>query len=259
MPLPNDSFLPGGVQINRLPNGNLVISEALVDILVASRNKYDWPNGTGATKSQSTIIKLEAMVAGLVASLDPTGAHSIVRKVSSWGGNNRKAQAVIDAASLSVQKCMLASIRHILNPATLRDGLDDLSQLPGLRLVMATKVYRFCCPNMGAAVDRHTSYFFNSLEIVDPNGSRRKSTNFRREWSNGGHSKSRLAIYYPSGQDTNRDEFVNSYLPLLAKIANSLNESGVTYSCAATGTQKPWRPADVEMAAYYWWACNGSS
>jgi len=257
MPPPNDFLLPEGIQVDQLPSGNLVISDALVDVLVTARKNYDWPDGTGSAKSQSTIINLEAKVADLISPLDTTSAHSIVSAVSIWGGNRAKAQADIDAASLTVRTRMAESIQYILSPTILKDGLDALSDLPGLRLVMATKIYRFCCPEVGAAADRHASYFFNSLDLVDANGVRRKGTKFRREWLTGEHDKSRLAIYNPSYHKRNRDEFADVYLPLVSQLADALNRAGITYRCAATGVMKTWRPADIEMAVYFWCAHNG--
>jgi hypothetical protein len=257
MPPPKDSDLPAGVHISELPNGTLSVSDKFVELIVASRSNYDWPEDTGAAKSQKTIIDLETKVATRLVQLAPTDAHAIVREVSKWGGNNRDSQAKIDTATPATQALMSSAIQQIMMASMLRNGLDKLSELPGLRLIMATKVYRFCCPSIGAAADRHASYFFNSLEIVKPNGTRRKATNFRREWANGKHSKSRLAICNDTYHRTNRDEYVDVYLPLLTKIAESLNKSGVTYTCAATNQRKVWCPADVEMAAYYWWARNG--
>ena len=254
---PHDSTLPPGVYMTRLQNGNLVPSESLVKLIVTARENYDWPKGTGAAESQQTILNLETRVANFLASLYVRSAHWIVKDVSVWGGNNKKAQGEIDKASSQDQTRMLAAIRLIINSSTLKAGLDELSGLGGLRLVMATKVFRFCCSTTGAAVDQNASYFFNSLEIVGLEGERNKSTSFKREWPKRSHNTSRLAIYYSQGHARNCKEFVEVYLPLLTQIAHSLNEMGVTYRCAATGMHKSWRPADVEMAAYYWWAHNG--
>ena len=72
---------------------------------------------------------------------------------------------------------------------------------------------------------------------------------------------SRLAIYDPSGRgrDANLREYAHCYLPLLSAVAASLNGLGVTFTCAATGAKKGWRPADIEMAAYQWWSRNGTA
>ena len=79
-----------------------------------------------------------------------------------------------------------------------------------------------------------------------------------REWAKGYGSTSRLAIYSSTGYARNRREFTDAYLPLLTKIAGEMNALSVPYTCAVTGQHKKWRPVDVEMAAYYWWACHGS-
>ena len=152
---------------------------------------------------------------------------------------------------------MLQAIEKFDNQHSLYWSLDTLSGLPGLRLVVATKVYRFCCPNWGAAVDRHASYFFNSLQITGLDGVRQPSTKFKREWSKGKHTTSRLAIYQSYSHKENLNQFIEQYLPLLHGISESLNSDGITYTCKATNMQKSWRPCDIEMAAYYWWAKNG--
>ncbi len=65
------------------------------------------------------------------------------------------------------------------------DALRALAKQPGLSLVMASKVYRFCCPDVRAAVDRHSSYFFNSLPLQAEGGPVGNCTRFKREWANG--------------------------------------------------------------------------
>jgi hypothetical protein len=188
--------------------------------------------------------------------LNEGNAHRIVTKVSKWAGNRKHNEIVQANPDGRVQ--MLNSLRLFDAPDSPANAIDALSNLPGISLVIASKIFRFCRPTVGAAVDRHTSYFFNSLEFVTPEGRRDPATNFRREWSNGPDTTSRLAIY-PKASYTytrNRDEFVTVYLPLLCSIANTLNAVPAPYHCAATGEQKNWLPTDVEMAAYYWGACN---
>lgn len=132
--------------------------------------------------------------------------------------------------------------------------LNKLCQLPGISLVIASKIFRFCAPQIGAAVDRHSSYFFNSLPIVGYG----LTTRFSREWANGGHTASRLANFNETGYARNRDQYIQSYLPILASISSALNETGRQYRCAATGQMESWNPADIEMAAYYYWARHGA-
>jgi hypothetical protein len=141
---------------------------------------------------------------------------------------------------------------------TQNQGLDALSEIPGINLVIASKIFRFTCPYVAAAVDRHASYFFNSLAVVSSIHAPRKATCFKREWTTGRHSSSRLATFTPGYYRLNRQHYVEAYLPILASIANILNKSNLLYTCAATGNKKVWRPTDVEMAAYYWWATNGA-
>jgi len=219
-----------------------------------ARSAYDWPAGTGATESQQTILALGADVAQWMQGLNKEIAHHIVTKVSKWAGN-RKHNAVVQATPV-VREKMPKALLLFNAPDGPANAIDTLVDLPGIRLVIASKIFRFCCPPVGAAVDRHTSYFFNSLEFISPEGRRDRATNFRREWSHSRHTASRLAIYTQASYTRNLDEFVAVYLPLLCSIANTLNAIPAPYHCAATGEQKNWCPTDVEMAAYYWGACN---
>lgn len=250
--------LPNGVEVTEVGNGHFQPSAHLSKLLAESRSNYDWPAGTGAAKSQGIIISLEKRVANLMQSLDECSAHEIVVRVSKWAGNKPNVHKAIVTASVNQKNIMLDSVVELASKDLPRKGLDSLSNLPGIGLVIATKIYRFCCPTIGAAVDRHASYFFNSLDVVSPGQDKRKALKFRREWATGRKSASRLATYTPSGYSWNRDQYIEQYLPFLSSIADSLNESKVPLICASTGKQMIWRPTDVEMAAYYWWASNGT-
>jgi hypothetical protein len=140
MPPPRDSDLPERVHICELANGTFTISDEFAELIVASRNNYDWPENTGSAESQKTIIDLETNVANWMVQLAPTNAHAIVREVSKWGGNNRDAQARIATATSATQALMSSAIQQIMSVRTLNNGLDKLSELPGLGLVMATKI-----------------------------------------------------------------------------------------------------------------------
>jgi hypothetical protein len=255
MPRPNDAAsLPLGASISRLPNCNCWPSSTLVQLLVAARSGYDWPAGTGAAASQHQIINLETAVRTHLAALTAHNAHQIVVDVSLWAANNTISHAHIVAATSAQQVAMCAAINNLVTPVGTSRGIDALCALPGIRLVIASKIFRFCSPQRGAAVDRHASYFFNSLPIVG-HGS---ATSFSRQWANRGKTTSRLAIYSQGGYARNRNEYLQSYLPILACIADALNSSGNQYRCAVTTRMKNWTPADVEMAAYSWWACHGA-
>jgi hypothetical protein len=258
MPPPHDYTLPPGVEAHRLPNGFLSLSGALVELLIQARSAYEWPAGIGAAQSQQTILTLEADVTGRMQRLTEENAHHIVTSVSVWAGNNVLSHNAIVRATPEAKVQMLNSLQLFNSPNGLLNAIDGLCSLPGIRLAIASKIFRFCCPASGAAVDRHTSYFFNSLEVISPEKRRDRSTNFRREWSNGQHTASRLAIHQPAPFAHNLDQFISVYLQLLDSIANTLNAIPIPYNCAATTEQKQWRPTDVEMAAYYWGAGNGA-
>lgn len=232
----------------------LCSSEALADLLVDARENYTWRETTAA--SQQKIIDLETETERRIRRLDAENAHWIVQKVSSWGGNYARAQSVI-AAAPPAQKSRLASlIGKLLDPESARSALNELTKQPGVGLVMATKIYRFCCPGRGAAVDRHSSYFFNSLQVRGEGGESRPCTRFKREWASGKHRTSRLAIYSEATCSMNLNEYLATYLPLLGRIAGLLNVKRRGFVCAASRVTKLWRPADVEMAAYYWRSQN---
>ena len=86
-------------------------------------------------------------------------------------------------------------------------------------LVIASKIFRFCSPEQGVAVDRHASYFFNSLEIIG----RGPTTHFARQWVNGKHTSSRLDIYTRTEYAATRTEYLTVYLPALACVARAMN------------------------------------
>lgn len=255
MPPPNDAthHFASGISISRVPTG-ISPSMDLVHLLIQARNAYDWPAGTGAAASQARIIALEASVSHLLLDLTPASAHCIVQEVSDWAGNNARSQRRLVAATPIEVETMQAAITALSNPATARSGIDALSVLPGLSLVISSKIYRFCCPLIGAAVDRHASYFFNSLLVVGGG----RATQFHREWSNGPGGATRLATYNAAGLAFNTTVYFQEYLPLLKQIADYLNSSGRTFKCASTGVLRKWTPAHVEMAAYYWWALHGA-
>ncbi len=242
-----------GIYLVQLHHEGWGISDKLAGLLTDEREQYRW-NATTAAVSQGNIIELETEVARRIEHLDAGNAGWIVREVSRWGGNNQKALHTLASAS-SEQNCTFARlIKQLLTPVSATDALRGLTKQPGLSLVMASKVYRFCCPDVGAAVDRHSSYFFNSLPLQAEGGPVSNCTRFKREWANGRHRASRLAIYADSNCEANLGEYSGVYLPALATIAALLNSQSGGFLCAATKAPKRWRPADVEMASYSWWA-----
>jgi hypothetical protein len=255
---PNDSVLPIGVGLVSV-DGRLQLTPDFVKLLVSARECYDWPSGTGARESQQVIVQLEHEIAEYMCCLDTIGAHKVVCLVSEWAGNNAKAHTAIVNANDLDKAVMLSSLRLLGDRSKLDAGLDCLAGLPGISLVIASKIHRFCYPASGASVDRHASYFFNSIPIIPDQGTNgMKGTSFKREWSTGRHTTSRLATFTDSGYMRNRKEYVEMYLPLLANIAACLNAIGMGYTCAVAGAPQFWRPTDVEMAAYCWWASNGA-
>lgn len=244
---------PSAIYLVRLPHEGWGISDKLADLLTEEREHYRW-KATTAAVSQRNITELEAEVARRIEHLDADHAGWIVREVSRWGGNNQKALHTLASAS-SEQNCAFARlIKQLLTTASASDALGTLTKQPGIRLVMASKVYRFCRPDVGAAVDRHSSYFFNSLPLQVEGGAVSTCTRFKREWANGQHRASRLAIYSDSNCEVNLREYCRAYLPALATIAELLNSRSGGFLCAATKARRRWRPADVEMAAYSWWS-----
>lgn len=243
-----------GLRTSEYLNGSasteVEVSPDLADLLVRSREKYSW-TGTPA-EAQRRILDLEAATSEALKKLDedPLSAFEVVRSVSEWGGNRR-----VDSLRREDCKTFQLAISSLLD-GKLSDGLELLTEQDGIDLVMATKIFRFCCPDLGAAVDRHTSHFFNSLEVRAPGASAEVEygTNFKREWSAGRHKTSRLAVYNPSYRRKALEEYVTRYLPLLGSMADSLNTAKRSYACAVTGEPRKWRPADVEMAAYQYWS-----
>lgn len=258
MALPNDSdVLPKGVFLSLSSDDIIEPSIGFIELLKTSREGYTWPFYQSPKESQAAIIEIENIVHNIQKELNPKDAQTILAKVSQWGGNNKKAQRNIESADSVTQTQMLEGIHKLGFEKDISLAFNQLNSIPGFGFVMATKVYRFCYPNIGAAVDRHASYFFNSLNIISEDCSIKKATQFRREWSTGEHKQSRVAAYQKNYYIRNRDEYVLKYLPLLRNIATSLNKANILFKCAATGDLKSWRPVDIEMAVFFWWAKNG--
>lgn len=89
MEQPNrDSSLPEPVYLTKEANGRLTPSSDLIQLLLDSRAGYDWPSGTGAARSQQTIIDLESVIGDRISTLSKDEAHQIIADVSDWAGNN---------------------------------------------------------------------------------------------------------------------------------------------------------------------------
>ena len=235
--------------------GNYVVSNSLAKLLITYRNEYDWPRGIGAKTSQQEIINIVNACKSDLFPLEQSSLICFVSRISNWGGNNEKARQAILLFNEENKLFAVNQINNLSNNVDVENSLNNLTKLPGIDLVMATKIYRFCSP-MGAALDRHSSYFFNSLK-VRKDTSLVYSTNFKRQWSNAKHLNSRLANYSASGLAFNLSKYISEYLPILNGITLNLNLSCSLYYCAAEQKLKKWTNADVEMAAYYWWALNG--
>lgn len=212
---PHNDRLPDNIRIIRLTSGQLHPSNELIKLLCINRNVYDWPKGTGKEKSQELILTLETEAITLHEKYNENSVHQFVIHVSKWAGNNAIAHnSIINASQGDVQK-LTDSLLALKSEDTTCRAFDNLSNLPGISLVIASKIYRFYCSDCGAAIDRHASYFFNSLDVVDTEGKYlNKALKFKREWVNGKHKTSRLAIYNKPAYDHNRDEYMSNYLPL---------------------------------------------
>ena len=252
---PNDAPVFGGtIHLVATQTEALGLSDTLADYLSAAREQYVW-KGKTARESQGRIIQLEHQTASWLANLDGASAQRICSEVSRWGGNNQKALCTL-ANSPPEQNCKLARlISQLLVPISVEGALRELAKQPAIKLVMASKIYRFCSPQAGAAVDRHSSYFFNSLRVQDETGKLRACTQFKRQWAGKKDGTSRLDIYSLS-VEANLKEYCDVYIPLLTKLADALNSKRGKFLCAASGERRAWRPADVEMAAYFWWSQN---
>jgi hypothetical protein len=254
MPPPNDA--PAfSTEILLIESGqkNLRVSNPLADLLSEAREQYVW-GAKSASESQEIIVRLESETARRLADIHDDSAQWVIQEVSRWGGNNLTAIRTIASASPEQKRRFADMIGWLLTSGSTEHALRELTKQPGLGLVMASKIYRFCSPHIGAAVDRHSSYFFNSLSVRGENGTQRVCTGFDREWANGKHKASRLAIYTDPKRDANLKEYYTTYLPLLEAIADAMNSQRGGFLCATARARRPWRPADVEMAAYFWWS-----
>ncbi len=248
-----------GIRVTRNQEGTILtvgLSEELSQLLLEAREGYAWPLGKSPLDSQRDIIQLEEYVSQKMQTLSMSDAQDIVLSVSEWAGIHGKVFPHFKSLHHEFQNLLHEHIKKFRKPTRVRpiDGIYGLNAFPGIGLSLATKVCRFCLPSFGAGIDRHSSYFFNSLR--DKNGE--AVVAFGREWVNNEKSSSRLAIENTRDWANNPVEYTLYYLPLLRIISKHLNSRKFHYKCAATGESRQWRPCDVEMAADFWWAQNGT-
>lgn len=230
------------------------VSDELAHLLTNARENYHFAGGLAQvaaleqhTQEQLTIGTDEAL-------------HSILYHVADWGGAQQPALNSIAEYDEERKRHAAQRIRAMHQGGNLQQALLGLCSLPGIGFVIASKVYRFVRPDVGAAVDRHASYFFNSLQLrrLD-NHPAGLATEFRREWANGTHTTSRMAVYQPDTLHHTAQHYCTRYLPIVASTAAALNRQEIRYHCVQTGRHLGWRPADVDMAAFNWWKHNGPS
>ena len=176
MPPLNDIKLPSDIHLTRSQDGGLIVSDGFAELL---------ESGFKAAKGQNTILDLEVRAREYLIDLTVKNTHALIQSVAFWAGNNKLAQNQIDDASPFFKEKMRDAIRYLIDPAKVALGLKRLSELPGLGFAIATNVYRFCCPDVAAAVNGRTSRFFNALNIIDALGSTKKATCFIMEPSAG--------------------------------------------------------------------------
>ncbi len=251
-PASSASTLGADVYVTRATSGGtLAVSPALADLLIEARNNYAWRGLTG--DSQKKIRDLTRDAARTMEMPAPVAIQQLIARIAKWGGGRQDARiARWDADDRARAVAATIGLRRMQDIST---WLLELAALPGIGLVIATKVFRFVAPDIGAAGDRHSTYFTNSLSVRCGDGSVELASCFRREWATGAHAASRWAVY--GAREAETLEYVERYLPLLKKITASLNAGGRQYTCAARGISVDWTPADVEMAMFFWWAKHG--
>lgn len=231
------------------------LSPGLVELLVQAREGYQWgPTGLHG------IAALEASVQELVERGTDESLYSVLQPIADWGGARAPALNAINNYTHAERIHAAELLRGLLNGGNASAALVGMSDLPGIAFVIASKVYRFVRPDVAAAVDRHASYFFNSLQLRFPDGvAAGLATSFPREWCTAAHDVSRMAVYQRAGLVTTAHQYCTRYLPILESIADWLNLNEITYDCPVEGNAKQWRPADIEMAAFFWWQAHGPS
>jgi hypothetical protein len=252
MPEPNDAdVFPEGVELLPDTEGHLLPTDRLATLFVEARNAYRWPFRLEPHASQFAIHDLERNTEASLRALTLDTAYDLVVGISEWAGNRRHSELV--SADDDTRASIFSAVTELIQPGQEAHALNNLSNLPGISLVVASKIFRFVRPREGASIDRHTSYFFNSLPIVGDG----KATQFRREWIDGRHMQSRLATSNQYYLAQNLAEYTEVYLKRLHKIAEALNLRSQLF-VSVTDAPTEWRAADIEMAAFYWWSCNGA-
>lgn len=251
-PASSASTFADDVYLTRLtPDGALAVSPALAELLVSARNHCTWRGTPG--ESQKHLHTLLADTARALATPKPVALQQLLARISKWDGGGK--EAAIAAWRDDERAGAVAALVDLHAGVAVQQRLLELQALPGIGLVLATKVYRFVAPQTAAAAERHSTYFTNSLAVRNADGATEFASHFRREWASGARAASRWAAY--GDKDVEVREYLERYLPLLKEIADAQNTEGLQYTCAARGVTYAWTPADVEMAMYSWWARHG--
>ena len=161
---PNRYNLPRAIYITRIQDGGLIVSEKFTELLESGIKQ--------SAKVQDAISELENRAKECQGHLPSHNAHALIQRVALWSGNNKFAQSQIDEASPFFKEKMKTALHYLLDTAKIALGLKRLAELPGLGFVIATNVYSFCCPDVGAPVNGRTACFFNALDIIDAHGNR---------------------------------------------------------------------------------------
>lgn len=98
---------------------------------------------------QRAVLDLEQGVRIRLTDLDAESVMWIACAVSEWGGDNQKAIEVVLTATPEENKHLAELIGRLLSPSTAKSAIFELTAHPGIGLVMASKIYRFCCSEGG--------------------------------------------------------------------------------------------------------------
>lgn len=157
-------------------------SPMLATLLMEARRGYRWPLTATSAASQQAVLDLEQE--GAVWRNDPAAgiAHQFAVAVSVWGGNWIGAHNAIVGYDEEQQGTLRRALVMAVD-GQMGEAMVNLAELPGLSVVMASKLLRFTLPDTCAAVDRHASYMTNSLPDMSDGAVAGSCTAFHRQWS----------------------------------------------------------------------------
>jgi hypothetical protein len=222
------------------------------------RESYEWPLGTGRSRSEQVISNLQSSACSSILERDVQKLASSLIAIHRWKTQNRQDQTSKYCKTLeSLGEPYLKKIID-LGPFTFTNNLELLIyklKVRNCNLPVCTAAASFLFNRQSVPIlDKFLSQFFTrqfKVNLVDKETLAVlqfvKKVPFRLE--DGGTGSLRLSVYNQHGFDYNMSKYINDFVPECNRIAQSLRQSGISYN-DTQGKLVEFNPIDIDMAVF---------